>query len=190
MERVQAQEARRFLDRVVGYRLSPLLSRKLARHLSAGRVQSVAVRLVVEREREIQNFKPEEYWKITAMLAPEGTVAKPVKGKALSRKKKAKTEQNGQNGEAEAPAALEVPPGAFLAELAEWAGKKFEAHAEQEATPIVSALQGASYVVAKIEQKDRLEKAAPPFTTSTLQQQASIRLRYPARKTMMLAQRL
>src|SRR6516162_725771 len=77
MDRVAAQEARRFLDRVVGYRLSPLLSRKLAQHLSAGRVQSVAVRLIVEREREIQAFKPEEYWKITALLALEGKVAKP-----------------------------------------------------------------------------------------------------------------
>src|SRR4029077_18455709 len=74
MDRVQAQEARRFLDRVVGYKLSPLLRKKVARGLSAGRVQSVAVRLIVDREREIQNFKPEEFWKITALLAPEGTV--------------------------------------------------------------------------------------------------------------------
>src|SRR5207247_7097090 len=126
--------------------------------------------------------------KITAMLAPEGTVAKPAKGKTSNRKKKEKAATE-KNGEAEAPAAPEVPPGAFLAELAEWAGKKFEAHNEQEAMPIISALHGASYVVGKIEQKDRPEKAAPPFTTSTLQQQASIRLRYPARKTMMLALR-
>src|SRR5437764_5474030 len=74
MDRVAAQEARRFLDRVVGYKLSPLLRLKVARGLSAGRVQSVAVRLIVEREREIQNFESEEYWKITALLAPEGTV--------------------------------------------------------------------------------------------------------------------
>src|SRR4029077_1852627 len=74
MNRVQAQEARRFLDRVVGYKLSPLLRKKVARGLSAGRVQSVAVRVIVEREREIQAFKPEEYWKITALLSPEGTV--------------------------------------------------------------------------------------------------------------------
>src|SRR5712692_9424289 len=72
MDLVAAQEARRFLDRVVGYKLSPLLRKKVARHLSAGRVQSVAVRLIVEREREIQKFKPEEYWKIAAILAPEG----------------------------------------------------------------------------------------------------------------------
>jgi DNA topoisomerase-1 len=184
MDRVAAQEARRFLDRVVGYKLSPLLRTKVARGLSAGRVQSVAVRLIVEREREIQKFKPEEYWKITALLAPEGTLKKPAKPKA--RKKKASE----ANGKSEAPALPEVPEGAFLAELAEWAGKKFEAHSEQEATPIVSALQGASYVVSKVEQKERFEKPAAPFTTSTLQQQASIRLRYSAKKTMMLAQRL
>jgi DNA topoisomerase I len=182
MERVQAQEARRFLDRVVGYRLSPLLSRKLARHLSAGRVQSVAVRLIVEREREIQSFKPEEYWKITALLASEGTVKKPAKAKRLVRKQNAAD----QNGEKERP----LPAGAFRAELAEWAGQKFQAGNEQEAMGIANALEQAIYVVAKVEQKDRLEKPAPPFTTSTLQQQASIRLGFTAKKTMMIAQRL
>src|SRR6516162_8554827 len=82
MDLVAAQEARRFLDRIVGYKLSPLLSRKYAERLSAGRVQSVAVRLIVEREREIAAFKPEEYWKIAALLAPQGTVpfeAKPYR---------------------------------------------------------------------------------------------------------------
>jgi DNA topoisomerase-1 len=200
MDRVAAQEARRFLDRVVGYKLSPLLSRKLAQHLSAGRVQSVAVRLIVEREREIQNFKPEEYWKITALLAPEGTVEyKPAKakasakGKAVSktRKTKAKDEDESADGKkAEAPAIPEVPQGAFLAELAEWAGQKFRPNNGEEAGRVVAALEGAKYVVAKVEQKDRQEKAPPPFTTSTLQQQASIRLHYSAKKTMMVAQRL
>src|SRR5205807_7647173 len=75
MDRVAAQEARRFLDRIVGYKLSPLLSRKLAQHLSAGRVQSVAVRLIVDREREIQKFKPEEFWKIGALLRPTALAA-------------------------------------------------------------------------------------------------------------------
>jgi DNA topoisomerase-1 len=186
MERVQAQEARRFLDRVVGYRLSPLLSRKLARHLSAGRVQSVAVRLIVEREREIQNFKPEEFWKITALLAPEGTVKKPAKRLGERSQKRAAK----QNGQPETPALPPVPEGAFLAELAEWAGQKFQAGNEEQARSIVTALEGAAYVVAKVEQKDRLEKPAPPFTTSTLQQQASIRLGFSAKKTMMVAQRL
>src|SRR6516162_7926906 len=89
MDRVAAQEARRFLDRVVGYKLSPLLRSKIARGLSAGRVQSVAVRLIVEREREIQSFKPEEYWKITALLQTDGKV-KSTAPKAKA-KKAAKT---------------------------------------------------------------------------------------------------
>src|SRR5204863_3943440 len=95
MDLVAAQEARRFLDRVVGYQLSPLLSRKLAQHLSAGRVQSVAVRLIVEREREITAFKPQEYWKITALLRPTALAPGPApeapkgKGKASSRKRDA-----------------------------------------------------------------------------------------------------
>jgi DNA topoisomerase-1 len=184
MDLVAAQEARRFLDRVVGYKLSPLLSRKLTRQLSAGRVQSVAVRLIVEREREIQNFKPEEYWKITAMLSPEGTVHKPAKAKVKISKKKVEAE----NGKAEAK--QEVPEGAFLAELAEWADQKFKASNQEETDKIVAALNGAAYAVAKVEQKERQEKPSPPFTTSTLQQQASYRLHSSAKKTMMLAQRL
>jgi DNA topoisomerase-1 len=179
MDRVQAQEARRFLDRVVGYKLSPLLRKKVARHLSAGRVQSVAVRLIVEREREIQAFKPEEFWKVLALLAPEGTVKKVEKKKGKKKEEPA---------DANAPPA--VPEGAFLAELAEWGGQKFKATNGEGAGKIVTALEGARYVVGKVEQKDRQEKPAAPFTTSTLQQQASIRLRYPAKKTMMLAQRL
>src|SRR5438445_5280856 len=185
MDRVAAQEARRFLDRVVGYKLSPLLRKKVAKGLSAGRVQSVAVRLIVEREREIQSFKPEEYWKITALLAPEGTVQKPLKTKAKTKRK-----IEDENGEVEEAEPIEVPAGAFLAELAEWGGKKFAANNAETANAIVTALQGASYTVAKVEEKDRQEKPQAPFTTSTLQQQASIRLRYSAKKTMMVAQRL
>src|SRR5437016_3281815 len=151
MDLVAAQEARRFLDRVVGYKLSPLLRKKVARHLSAGRVQSVAVRLIVDREREIQAFKPEEYWKITALLAPQGTVK--FEKKKTKVKKKADADTNGQPEEP-----TPVPEGAFLAELAEWAGKKFEAKNEQESSAIVKALEGASYTVAKVEQKDRPEK--------------------------------
>jgi DNA topoisomerase-1 len=197
MDRVAAQEARRILDRVVGYRLSPLLRKKVARGLSAGRVQSVAVRLIVEREREIEAFKPEEFWKISAVLSPQGTVAL-VKGptKAAPKKKAAAsakklTEGNGTNHEDQAAKPeTEVPAGAFLAELAEWGGQKFQAKNEAEAKAVYDALQGASYVVAKVEQKDRPEKAPPPFTTSTLQQQASIRLHFSAKRTMMVAQRL
>jgi len=192
MDRVAAQEARRFLDRVVGYKLSPLLRTKVARGLSAGRVQSVAVRLIVDREREIQQFKPEEYWKITAVLAPEDLVKKPSKTKAKTGKSKAaaKTETEDDSQEEATQKALKVPEGAFAAELAEWAGKKFESHNEEDTTEIVAALQEAPYVVSKVEEKERLERPAAPFTTSTLQQQASIRLHYTAKKTMMLAQRL
>src|SRR5207249_4218373 len=117
MQRVAAQEARRFLDRVVGYKLSPLLRAKVARGLSAGRVQSVAVRVIVEREREIQNFKTEEYWKITATLAPEGTVPRAALAEVKAKQKEARE----QSGRAEA---LRLPDGAFLAELAEWNNKK------------------------------------------------------------------
>ena len=131
MDRVAAQEARRFLDRVVGYKLSPLLSRKLAQHLSAGRVQSVAVRLIVEREREIQAFKPEEYWKITALLAPEGTgrrQSKPAEGQGQG-KAKAKAEATPKptdEAKAEPPEKPPLPEGAFLAELAEWDGREVQ----------------------------------------------------------------
>jgi len=184
MDRVAAQEARRFLDRVVGYKLSPLLSRRLTETLSAGRVQSVAVRLIVEREREIQGFTPEEFWKIAAVLkSPKSDVGSP-KSRQLIPDSGQRTAGSGLG------TAAELPEGAFVAELAEWAGAKFKASNQEQADAIVKALEGASYVISKVEQKDRQEKAPPPFTTSTLQQQASIRLRYTAKRTMMLAQRL
>jgi DNA topoisomerase-1 len=188
MNRVAAQEARRFLDRVVGYKLSPLLDKKVTRGLSAGRVQSVAVRLIVEREREIENFKEEEYWKVNALLAPQGTRARP---RALEPRKvlkqKGDTPPGGEEGEEVVQGLPEVPDGAFLAELAEWNGKKFKAANAAAVDEVLAALRGAAYVVSKIEQKDRPEKAPAPFTTSTLQQQASIRLHFTARRTMTTA---
>lgn len=201
MDRVQAQEARRFLDRVVGYQLSPLLSRKLAQHLSAGRVQSVAVRLIVEREREIAAFKPEEYWKITATLRPAdyvpGSMAasqptSAARKKSATKRQPQASQPDGQATAADLPKADEqtLPEGAFLAELAEWKGEKFSCKDQQTAESIVAALKPADYIVAKVEQKDRVERPQPPFTTSTLQQQANLRLRFSARKTMLLAQRL
>src|SRR5262249_23560521 len=160
-------EARRFLDRVVGYKLSPLLSQKLAQHLSAGRVQSVAVRLIVEREREIQNFKPEEYWKISALVRPLSIAAAPKKKAPASRERK--RPENAAPGAlvADGPDAplAEKPPlpeGAFLTELAEWDGQKFKASSKEQVDPIVAALEGAQYAIAKVEQKDRQEKAPPP----------------------------
>ncbi len=188
MDKVRAQETRRFLDRVVGYQLSPLLRKKVSRGLSAGRVQSVAVRLIVEREREIEAFKPEEFWKITATLRPEDFKESKVRSAKGSAKPQAGVQASTEVAAPDGPPPL--PEGAFLAELAEWQGKKFEANNGERAHQIFGVLKQADYVVGKVEQKDRAEKPHPPFTTSTLQQQASLRLRFPAKKAMMLAQRL
>jgi len=194
MDRVHAQEARRILDRVVGFPLSGLLSKKVAKRSSAGRVQSVALRLVVDREREIEAFVPSEYWKIAALLAPTGTVAlepKPLsvilaRAKGVAAESKTEEAAEGQQKSAKP----DVPPGSFLAELAEWDGKKFEAANEATATAIAKLLEQAAYSVAKLEQKDRTEKPQAPFTTSTLQQQAFLRLRFSGDRTMKTAQRL
>jgi DNA topoisomerase-1 len=202
MDRVRAQEARRILDRVVGFPLSGLLSKKVARRSSAGRVQSVALRLVVDREREIEAFVSTEYWKIMALLAPAAGEL-PMQPKPLSivlAKTKGETSEPraSASGEAlqadarspEQPTKAEIPPGSFLAELAEWDGKKFEAANQEIATNIARLLEQAKYAVAKLEQKDRAEKPQAPFTTSTLQQQAFLRLRFHADRTMKTAQRL
>ena len=157
MDKVNAQQARRFLDRFVGYQLSPLLWSKVARHLSAGRVQSVAVRLIAEREKEIRAFVSEEYWRITATLSPAGSEAESDR---------------------------------FAAELAEWQGAKFAARTEAEAHAIRDALASAPYAVKSVEEVEKLDKADAPFKTSTLQQQAAIRLRFSGKRTMKVAQEL
>src|SRR5262245_3740817 len=203
MDRVRAQEARRILDRVVGFPLSGLLNKKVKPRSSAGRVQSVALKLVVDREREIEAFKPQEFWKITALLAPQGKVAFTFKpfSVMLGKPKRAEPpaadgkEQEEKEAKPDQPVLPEVPAGAFLAELAEWGGKKFalgaeDASSEASARAIAALLDRASYQVTKVEQKDRQEKAPPPFTTSTLQQQANLRLHFGADRTMKTAQRL
>jgi DNA topoisomerase-1 len=199
MDLVRAQEARRILDRVVGYPLSGLLGKKVTRGLSAGRVQSVAVRLIVEREREIEGFKSEEYWKLTALLCPQesrsnnGYAADPAKSKIFA-KKKAEKDDKAEASEDErtvdAPAIPKPPDGSFLAELAKWEGKDFKVGTEADADRFVAALNGAAWTVTKLEQKDRQEKPPAPFITSTIQQQANIRLRFSAARTMQNAQRL
>jgi DNA topoisomerase-1 len=155
---VDAQQARRVLDRLVGYKLSPLLWEKVRRGLSAGRVQSVAVRLVVEREREITSFKPQEYWTIEADLSKQ--VPKAQK---------------------------------FRAVLIERAGKKlgkFTIENREAADVIVKDLDGAAYSVRSITRKDKRRTPAPPFTTSTLQQEAGRKLGMSAKTTMRVAQQL
>jgi DNA topoisomerase I len=156
-QRVDAQQARRVLDRLVGYQLSPLLWKKVRRGLSAGRVQSVAVRLVVEREREIQAFNPVEYWSIEADLAKQGKRARPEH---------------------------------FVAALVARAGKKVELRNEADATGVVEALAGANYRVASIREREQTRNPAAPFTTSTLQQEASRKLGFTAKRTMLVAQQL
>jgi len=209
---VAAQEARRALDRVVGYPLSNFLSKKVTRGLSAGRVQSVAVKLVVDREREIEAFKSEEYWKLTALLTPTGlaklgkfdfpakVLAKKKGEKATDEKQAADTEPDAEIPEqadgAEQPRKNEpsekqtIPAGSFLAELERWQDKPFGAKSETEADAIYAVLNKAAYKVLNIEQKDRNDHASPPFTTSTLQQQASTRMSMGAQRTMQNAQRL
>jgi DNA topoisomerase-1 len=228
-DRVAAQEARRAMDRVVGFPLSNLLGKKVAGRLSAGRVQSVAVKLIVDREREIEAFVTEEYWKVTALLAKAGEgvawTADPGKSKIFAKKKGEVTkhvewhkptdadavpdsDEPVVDTEAEAPADGEPPvayaPGspaekggiptppekAFLAELAKWDGAEPKVGNEAAADAIVLALKGVPFVVTKVEQKERQDRPSPPFTTSTLQQQANIRLRFSTSRTMQTAQRL
>jgi DNA topoisomerase I len=151
--RVNAQQARRILDRLVGYKISPILWKKVHRGLSAGRVQSVALRIVCEREREILDFKPREYWSITLEL--EGS-QKPQ----------------------------------FQAKLFKIDGNKAEVANKAEADEILKNLQGASPVLESIVKKERKRNPSAPFITSTLQQEASRKLNFSPKKTMMLAQRL
>jgi DNA topoisomerase-1 len=163
---VDAQQARRVLDRLVGYKLSPLLWDKVMRGLSAGRVQSVAVRLVVEREAEIEAFVPQEYWTIEADLSKQ-----PAAGSRRSAERK----------------------DSFRAVLIERAGKKLDKFAidnKDAAQAIVDDLDGASYIVRKITRKDKKRTPAPPFTTSTLQQEAARKLGFSAKRTMIVAQQL
>jgi DNA topoisomerase-1 len=195
MDRVRAQEARRILDRVVGFPLSGLLNRKVKPRSSAGRVQSVALKLVVDREREIEAFKPQEYWKITALLAPHGTVPftfTPFKVVPAKVKKEGEPAATEDKEKVEKP---KLPEGSFQAELAQWGGKKFEVGAEAASSEaavraVATLLDTADYRVTKVEQKDRAEKAPPPFITSSMQQQAYLRLHFNADRTMKRAQEL
>ncbi|HHZ19872.1 MAG TPA: type I DNA topoisomerase [Firmicutes bacterium] len=153
MPKVNAQQARRILDRLVGYELSPLLWAKIRRGLSAGRVQSAAVRLITDREAEINNFQPEEYWSIT--------------GDFLGNAKEV-----------------------FQAKLSAIDGKKAEIGDGETAQKIVAAIKTQKYRVGEVKRKERLRYPAPPFTTSTLQQEAARKLGFSSRKTMSIAQQL
>ncbi|MGH2680975.1 MAG: type I DNA topoisomerase [Actinomycetota bacterium] len=164
-ELFDAQEARRVLDRLVGYRISPILWRRVRPGLSAGRVQSVAVRLIVEREREIRAFRPVEYWSVDVRLTPEG----------------------GEEPQPFLARLTEIPEG----KVASAPDKKgILLGAETDAAPHVQRLGRAAYHVTDVQKKERKRSPSPPFTTSTLQQEAARKLGFSARKTMTLAQRL
>ena len=151
---VDAQQARRVLDRIVGYKMSPVLWKKVRKGLSAGRVQSVAVKLIVDRETEIENFIPEEYWNIIATLLD---------------KKSKKT---------------------FEAKLVGKDGKKLEIHSQEEVNSILKNIEKAKFIVEDVKKGERKRNPAPPFTTSTMQQEASRKLNFSLKKTMSVAQML
>ncbi len=152
---VDAQQARRVLDRIVGYQLSPLLWKKIRRGLSAGRVQSVATRMVCEREHEIAEFKPQEYWSLDAKLSADGT------------------EKN-----------------AFAARYHGENGKKKELNSQADVEAVVAAVKDAPFLVKTVKRQDKNRSPSPPFTTSTLQQEASRKLSMTPRRTMAIAQQL
>ena len=154
MNLVDAQQARRVLDRIVGYQISPILWAKIKRGLSAGRVQSVALRLICDREEEINLFIPQEYWSLEALLDVKGS-KKPLEAKLIGNKE-----------------------------------QKIEIHSEEEMNEILSYLKGKEFTVEGVKVTERLKKSPLPFTTSTLQQDASSKLNFAPQKTMRIAQQL
>ncbi len=194
IDKVNAQQARRFLDRFVGYELSPLLWKKVTRNLSAGRVQSVAVRLIAEREKEINAFVTEEYWRITATLATSAELARSVAKELSKQKTRLAPDENEEDPDAEQSsepvAKYELPDDAFQAELIDWNGVRAEIGNEARADEILASLEKADWTVASVDQKDSNSRPEAPFKTSTLQQQAAIRMRWSGTKTMKIAQEL
>jgi DNA topoisomerase-1 len=218
MDRVNAQQARRILDRIVGYEISPLLWRKVAKGLSAGRVQSVAVRLIVEREREIEAFIPEEHWKIAGVFTARGK-AEECKKLAAAWHDFLTNTGNGERTKIERERWL-AEHDSFVAELVELGGKKFDAGNRNDARAVAEALgfvvdnetttedaeakgpakhltvlEGRlgscpAFTVRSIEKKRGTSRPSAPFITSTLQQSASSRLSFGAQRTMRLAQTL
>ncbi|GAB7388206.1 type I DNA topoisomerase [Bacillaceae bacterium] len=152
MDLVHAQQARRILDRLVGYKISPLLWKKVRKGLSAGRVQSVAVKLIIDRENEIRNFVPEEYWTVTAVLEKEQST--------------------------------------FEAKFHGFGEEKAELKNEEDVRRLLAQIEGHPFVVKEVKKRERKRNPAPPFITSTLQQEAARKLNFRAAKTMMIAQQL
>lgn len=182
---VNAQQARRVLDRLVGYEVSPILWRKVRRGLSAGRVQSVALRLIVEREKEIIAFIPEEYWEVGVLLSEKTRVNESV----LAKIQKWQAEKLSTN---EILKKLQDEPAQelFFAELTKVDGKKYEPKTGEAVAKVSQDLRQANYRVLKVEKKERRVASYPPFTTSTMQQAAATRLGMTSKQTMSVAQQL
>ncbi len=171
MDLVNAQQARRVVDRLVGYSVSPVLWKKIRYGLSAGRVQSVALRLIAEREREILAFVPEEYWELDVLLNSSGIKVSPLAEEVFAGK-------------------VPMPEGAFIGRVTELNGKSFDPHIQTDVQPVLNQLESAKYAVKSIEKKERTRVSLPPLTTSTLQQQSATRFGYTSKATMRLAQQL
>ncbi len=186
MDKVMAQQARRILDRIVGYQISPLLWKKVTRGLSAGRVQSIAVKIIVEKEKEIRRFEPKEYWLIPAVFTTDfqndyskqwldfmSTPSKDDKPPTLAQQSKWLAEHN-----------------AFKAELYKVGDEDFKASSKAEAEPIFNALKQARFELADLQTKESISQPSAPFITSTLQQAAANRLGFATKRTMRIAQQL
>ncbi|MHC4295304.1 MAG: type I DNA topoisomerase, partial [Planctomycetota bacterium] len=219
MNKVDAQQARRILDRIVGYQISPLLWRKVAAGLSAGRVQSVAVRLIVDREREIERFEPSEYWRIRGVFTPDISKANKLAGQwaTFLAKRDAKDRPPTQ----EARQKFLTTHNAFGAELVKWNGEKFQPDNSDEALAVARAIgltrenvehsenpraKGAArscvavsgeiapdagpFVVRRLNHRTTRSRPPAPFTTVTMQQAAAVQLRFSASRTMRTAQQL
>ncbi len=167
---VDAQQARRILDRLVGYKISPVLWKKIRRGLSAGRVQSPALRLIVEREKEIEAFVPDEYWEVDVAVDTQNKPAAQIfiKGKIPD----------------------DLSPNLLIARVMKLDGGKYEPKSEVDVNGVITALKTARYQISEVERKERRRWSLPPFTTSTLQQQAATRLGLTSKQTMMMAQQL
>jgi len=185
-DKVMAQQARRILDRIVGYKISPLLWKKIARGLSAGRVQSVAVKIIVERERQIRSFEPKEYWLIPAVFT---TDLQSDYHRQWLDFTAVQTEKDKPPTIAEQNRWL-AKHNAFKAQLDKIGDKKFEAPNKEQAENVFNALKQATFKLAGMQTKQSVSRPSAPFITSTLQQTAANRLGFSAKRTMMVAQQL
>ena len=186
IDKVMAQQARRILDRIVGYKISPLLWKKVAKGLSAGRVQSVAVKMIVEREREIRDFKQEEYWLIPAVFT---TDLKADYSREWLDFVSAKNNQDKSPSLAEQNQWLEKH-NALKSELYKIGEENFHVTMKEQAEKILNALKGADFALEDLQTKESVSQPSAPFITSTLQQAAANRLGFSAKSTMAIAQQL